>query len=111
MGHSMSRCVRATGLCVVLSLAGLLPASAAPVFFYVDTPYLSMADIPVGLYAGGSPLFVEDFEDGTIDRVYTAEDFSETGELRFRFLRASDGYTAACHYVRFYQNGFLIKPE
>jgi hypothetical protein len=29
-----------------------------------DTPYLSVADIPAGFYAGGIPLALEDFEDG-----------------------------------------------
>jgi len=41
-------------------------AIAAPVFFG-PTPYLSTANIPPGFYAGGSPTFLEDFEDGTLD--------------------------------------------
>ncbi|MBT7299471.1 MAG: hypothetical protein HN849_08165, partial [Victivallales bacterium] len=63
-------------------------------------------EVHMHIFAGGVT-----FEDGTIDRVFTAEDFSEIGELRFRFIRAEDGYTAACHYVHFYQNGHLIKPH
>lgn len=40
---------------------------AAPTTFFGPTPYLSTADIPAGFYAGGSPTFLEDFEDGTLD--------------------------------------------
>lgn len=41
------------------------PVSAAT--FFGPTPYLSSADIPAGFYAGGSPLFLDDLEDGTLD--------------------------------------------
>ena len=36
------------------------------------TPYFSQADIPVGLYAGGSPTFLEDFEDSSLGGGITA---------------------------------------
>jgi len=35
--------------------------------FFGPTPYTSVTDIPPGFYAGGSPTFLEDFEDGTLD--------------------------------------------
>ena len=61
-------------------------------------------EIHMHIFAGGVV-----FEDGTIDRVFTAADFSETGVLRFRFIRAEDGYTAACHYFHIIQGGVLVK--
>jgi hypothetical protein len=73
---------------------------------------ITLSNVPADLelhfhiFAGGVT-----FDDGTIDKVFTADDFSDTGELRFRFLRAEDGYTAACHYIQFYQNGVLIGNE
>lgn len=56
----------ATG--VVALTAGLVtqPAQAAT-FFFNNTPYQSIADIPAGFYAGGAPTLLEDFEDGTLD--------------------------------------------
>lgn len=41
-------------------------AAAVPTFFG-PTPYLSSGDFPAGLYTGGGPTFLEDFEDGTLD--------------------------------------------
>lgn len=35
--------------------------------FFGPSPYTSTDDIPVGLYEGGSPTAVEDFEDGSLD--------------------------------------------
>lgn len=40
--------------------------------FVGPTPYLSDADIPLDFYLGGSPLALEDFEDGTLDFGITA---------------------------------------
>lgn len=45
-------------------------ASAATVFG--PTFYTSTADIPAGFYAGGSPTFLDDFEDGSLDGGITA---------------------------------------
>jgi hypothetical protein len=53
--------VSCVGLLATLSTG----ASAATLFG--PTAYLSSADIPAGLYAGGSPTFLENFEDGTLD--------------------------------------------
>ena len=53
-------------LALMLPLAVASPAAGAT-FFFEDTSYLSSADIPAGLYAGGSPTVLEDFEDGTLD--------------------------------------------
>ncbi|NQV25070.1 MAG: FG-GAP repeat protein, partial [Rhodopirellula sp.] len=41
--------------------------SLEPITFSPDTPYLSQADIPAGLYLGGQPTILEDFEDGMLD--------------------------------------------
>lgn len=43
-----------------------LAAPAYAGFISVDD-YLSQADIPLGFYAGDAPVFLEDFEDGTLD--------------------------------------------
>ncbi len=59
-----------SAFCIVLFSAAT--ASAAPIFFGPDTPYLSADDIPVGFYASGSPTALEDFEDGTLDFGITA---------------------------------------
>lgn len=53
-------------LALLASMAFASPAIAAT-FFFEDSPYLSAADIPIGLYAGGTPIALEDFEDGTLD--------------------------------------------
>ena len=53
------------------AMFGLIMASttATAVTFFYDptTPYLSDSDIPAGFYAGGSPTFLDDLEDGTLD--------------------------------------------
>ena len=50
-----------------LVVASIASPAAAATFFFDDTPYLSAADIPDGLYLGGTPTALEDFEDGTLD--------------------------------------------
>lgn len=59
-------------ICLFTALLAVVwnPLSAAPIFFG-PTPYLSAADIPAGLYAGG-PTFLETFEDGTLSGGITA---------------------------------------
>jgi len=51
---------------LLLTALGVGSAQGAAVFFG-PTPYLSAADIPAGLYTGGGPAALEDFEDGTLD--------------------------------------------
>jgi hypothetical protein len=53
-----------------LIAAVALPAAAATLV--VSDTYLSAADIPAGFYAGGSPEFLEDFEDDTLNGGITA---------------------------------------
>lgn len=54
-------------LSAVLLLFGFSgPANGSPVWFG-PTPYLSSADIPANFYQGGSPIGLEDFEDGSLD--------------------------------------------
>ena len=55
-----------SGCAAVLFTFAHATAMAAPIFFG-PTPYLSAADIPAGFYLGGSPLGLEDFEDGSLD--------------------------------------------
>ena len=61
------RAVRLLSMFLVFfgGLCGTTHAASIPVFFG-PTPYLSVADIPVGFYATG-PTALEDFEDGTLD--------------------------------------------
>ncbi len=64
---SMPTTLRLLPALVVLALT-VGQSQAAPMFFFdAATPYLSDADIPTGLYAGGSPSFLEDFEDNNLD--------------------------------------------
>lgn len=50
----------------VLTMSGLAHAAPTPIFFG-PTAYLSVADIPAGFYGSGSPSFLENFEDGTLN--------------------------------------------
>jgi hypothetical protein len=43
------------------------------------------------------------FDDGTIERWVTADDFDENGVYRYLFIRAEGAYTGNCHYIKFYQ--------
>ena len=55
-----------------LLLGAATHVDAAPIFLG-PTPYLSAADIPAGLYAGGGlPTALENFEDGSLDFGITA---------------------------------------
>ena len=65
-------------LAVATVLLGGTARSQAESFFYSDTPYYSTGDIPSGFYAGGSPAFLEDFEDGTLD----GDILADTGGLQ-----------------------------
>lgn len=49
------------------------PLPPPPSTFYGPTPYLSVADVPPGLYAGGTPGALEDFEDCSLDFDITAD--------------------------------------
>ena len=59
-----------TGLFIAAACA-VIPVADA-VTFFGPSAYLSAADIPAGLYAGGSPLFLENFEDSSLDGGITA---------------------------------------
>lgn len=54
-------------------------ASQAQAAVVTVTPYLSVANIPADFYAGGSPTFLEDFEDGTLGGGITASAGSVIG--------------------------------
>lgn len=51
----------------------LMPAAAHAVVFFGPSPYLSIADIPAGFYDDGAPVFLEDFEDGSLDGGLTVD--------------------------------------
>ena len=53
------------GLAALAVLLGVGWADAA--IFFGPIHYVSAADIPPGFYAGGSPIALEDFEDGSLD--------------------------------------------
>jgi hypothetical protein len=48
------------------------------------------------------------FEDGTIHKVLTAEDFNELGEATVRFLRAPGVLSSVCHTLKAYEDNTLI---
>jgi PKD repeat protein len=43
------------------------------------------------------------FDDGTIERWVTADDFDENGIYRYRFIRDEGAYAGNCHTIKFYQ--------
>ena len=56
---------------MLFALLTLAPGVASAATFFGPTAYLSSAAIPAGLYSAG-PLFLETFEDGTLDGGITA---------------------------------------
>ena len=64
-GGVMSRYITSLASGSVLLL--MLSAAAEGASIFGPTPYESQGDIPAGFYAGGSPTFLEDFEDSSLD--------------------------------------------
>ena len=53
---------------LVIAALNLPAVAAVPVFFFSPTtPYLSLANIPLDFYDGGSPTLLETLEDGSLD--------------------------------------------
>ena len=50
------------------------------------------------------------FDDGTLYRVLTAEDFDEYGQYRFRLIQGANVSSSVCHRIRIYQGDTLIGP-
>ncbi len=48
------------------------------------------------------------FDDGTIERVLTPEDFDELGQTTVRFIMPAWAITSSCHRTYVYQNGELV---
>ncbi len=48
------------------------------------------------------------FEDGSLEKELTAEDFDELGQVRLRFLMPEEAKTSICHKTYVYQNDELI---
>jgi hypothetical protein len=57
---------------VIALLILVLPRTASAQTFFGPTPYLSAGNIPSGFYAGGVPIFLENFEDLSLDGGITA---------------------------------------
>ncbi|KFM18813.1 Outer membrane porin F protein [Marine Group I thaumarchaeote SCGC AAA799-P11] len=75
---------------LILGGIGFTQQSFATPVFVGPTPYLSTADIPVGFYADGSPTFLEDFEDGTLDGGIIASDGVLTSSIAPAFVDSVD---------------------
>lgn len=48
------------------------------------------------------------FLDGTIDKVFTADDFDENGVLRYRMLKSAEALTSLCHGINFYDGDDFV---
>ena len=48
------------------------------------------------------------FEDGTRNKIMTADDFDENGHCLIRFIKARGVTTSVCHQTCIYQNGKLV---
>ena len=60
--------------------------------------------IHLRMYTGGIT-----FDDGTIERWVTADDFDQYGVYKYRILRADGAYTGICHADEIYQGDERIK--
>ncbi len=65
---------------------------------FVASPVLPDVSFDLSIYVGGVT-----FEDGTIDKVLTADDFNEIGECKVRFIRSPNSETSVCHTTKAYQ--------
>ena len=63
------------------------------------------ADIEVRMHVMTSGVT---FEDGTLDQTFTAAEFDENGELRYRLIRYLTGNHSSCHSIAFYQSDTYI---
>lgn len=72
--------------------------------------YIVLSYVPEGLMIH-LEIFVAGytFEDGTIEKWLTADDFDEFGVCKYRIIRSPDARTGVCHKVSIYQNGILLK--
>jgi len=48
------------------------------------------------------------FDDGTLIKTLTSNDFDSLGVCRIRFIRAAGVKTSTCHITKVYQGGELI---
>ena len=48
------------------------------------------------------------FEDGTLTKILTADDFDEDGVCKYRLLQGADSTTSVCHTTHFYQDGVYL---
>lgn len=67
----MKFCKCLSAVLAIALVCGVASSASAAVFFG-PTPYLSTANIPAGFYSGGSPTFLDNLEDGTLDGGITA---------------------------------------
>lgn len=57
-------------------------AANANATFFGPSHYLSTADIPAGFYGSGSPTFLDNLEDGTLDGNLTGSEGAVLGPLQ-----------------------------
>jgi hypothetical protein len=69
----------------------------------VISPIVEDVTIRLELFVGGVT-----FEDGTVVKTLTAEEFDELGIYRARFIRGSGVDTSICHLLQAFQNGIQI---
>lgn len=84
----IDRCATALAVIALVSFGG---SQASAATFFGPSPYLSTADIPAGLYLGGSPAGLEDFEDHTLDFGISVSAGAPVSYLGVGSLSASPG--------------------
>lgn len=83
------RSCAAAGAIAVVSLFGGVAQAAPASFFFNNTSYLSLADIPAGFYAGGAPAVFSDLENDLLDSSLSASAGSIIGPGQFNGSRDS----------------------
>lgn len=70
---------------------------------FIVSPKLPDTTIVVQIIVSGVT-----FDDGTVTKTLTADDFDELGICRVRYIRDDGVKTSVCHTTKVYQNGQLI---
>jgi hypothetical protein len=72
--------------------------------------YIALSYVPEGLMIY-LKIFVAGytFEDGTIEKWLTADDFDEFGVCKYRLIKSPEARTGVCHNVSIYQDGILLE--
>lgn len=75
--HKLTIMTALTGC--LLASANMAHAMSSTAIFWGPTLYLSSSDIPAGFYLGGTPLLLDNLEDGSLDASISASDGSVYG--------------------------------